>query len=116
MRDQWIRDSEGYVLIYNITARTSFDQVHVFLDQIKRVKDTQEEIPIVLVGNKCDLEERREVSTSEGQQFAKNGGLSFFEASAKTRYNVENCFFELVRKIRKQRKPVKQVKSSCSIL
>ena len=54
----------------------------------------------MLVGNKCDLEDKREVSTSEGAEFAKRHGAQFKEASAKTRMNVEDSFYDLVRSIR----------------
>jgi GTPase KRas protein len=54
-----------------------------------------------LVGNKCDLEAERQVTTGEGQDLAKSFGCPFFESSAKTRINVEESFFSLVREIRK---------------
>jgi GTPase KRas protein len=102
LRDQWIRDCEGFVLIYSITSRPSFEQVSVFKDQVLRVKD-KDKIPMMLVGNKCDLEEKREVSTAEGQDLSRAFGASFKEASAKTRVNVEEAFYDLVRKIRSHR-------------
>eukprot|EP00009_Paramoeba_aestuarina_P003523 CAMPEP_0201506296 /NCGR_PEP_ID=MMETSP0161_2-20130828/215_1 /ASSEMBLY_ACC=CAM_ASM_000251 /TAXON_ID=180227 /ORGANISM="Neoparamoeba aestuarina, Strain SoJaBio B1-5/56/2" /LENGTH=191 /DNA_ID=CAMNT_0047900343 /DNA_START=68 /DNA_END=643 /DNA_ORIENTATION=+ len=99
LRDQWIRDCEGFVIIYSITSRSSFEQLPTFQEQVFRVKDT-EQLPIMLVGNKCDLEDKREVSTSEGAEFAKRHGAQFKEASAKTRMNVEDSFYDLVRSIR----------------
>ena len=102
LRDQWIRDCEGFVLIYSITSRPSFEQISVFKDQVLRVKD-KDRIPMMLVGNKCDLEEKREVSTQEGQDLSRAFGASFKEASAKTRVNVEEAFYDLVRKIRSHR-------------
>jgi len=100
LRDQWIRDCEGFVIIYSIISRISFEQVSVFKEQVMRVKDA-EKLPIMLVGNKCDLEDRREVETHEGEQLAKVIGCQFKEASAKTRENVEEAFYDLVREIRK---------------
>jgi GTPase KRas len=104
LRDQWIRDCEGFVLIYSITSRPSFEQISVFKDQVLRVKD-KDRIPMMLVANKCDLEDKREVSTQEGADLARAFGASFKEASAKTRVNVEEAFYDLVRKIRQHRQP-----------
>jgi len=127
LRDQWIRDCEGFVIIYSIISRISFEQVSVFKEQVMRVKDA-EKLPIMLVGNKCDLEDRREVETHEGEQLAKVIGCQFKEASAKTRDNVEEAFYDLVREIRKTApkekggapsapgKEVKKKKSGCFIL
>jgi len=68
------------------------------------VKDA-DKVPMVVVGNKCDLESERQVSKAEGQDIAKSFGCPFLETSAKSRINVEESFFELVREIRKQIKP-----------
>lgn len=122
LRDQWIRDCEGFVIIYSITSRSSFEQVSTFKEQVMRVKDA-DSLPMMLVGNKCDLENKREVSTQEGHDLARAFGAQFKEASAKTRINVEEVFYDLVRSIRQHgKKPtVKKAgggtkKSSCSVL
>lgn len=99
LRDQWIRDCEGFVIIFSITSRSSFEQVSTFKEQVMRVKDA-DRLPMMLVGNKCDLEEKREVSTQEGQDLGKQFGAQFKETSAKTRVNVEEAFYDLVRMIR----------------
>ena len=90
------------------------------MDQILRVKD-KDTIPMMLVGNKCDLEQKREVSTQEGKQLASSYRLSFKEASAKSRVNVEESFYDLVRSIQSYRKAdnsktKKQRTSSCVML
>jgi len=102
LRSQWIRGGEGFLILYSITQRTSFDEVEGFRRQIFQVKDVDasEAPPIVLVGNKADLTKDRDVSTQEGQHLAQQWGCPFFEASAKTRSNVDEAFFEVVRKIR----------------
>src|SRR5688500_2586729 len=101
MRDQYMRTGQGFILVYAITSRSSFDEIASFREQILRVKD-KDKVPMILVGNKCDLETERQVTTGEGQDLAKSFGCPFFESSAKTRINVEESFYELVREIRKE--------------
>jgi GTPase KRas len=128
LRDQWIRDCEGFVIIYSIVSRISFEQVQTFKDQVMRVKDA-DRLPIMLVGNKCDLETKREVGTNEGEGLAKRMHCLFKEASAKTRLNVEETFYDLIREIRRGHieppttatkpgatPPPKKKKSGCSLL
>lgn len=62
MREQYMRTGEGFLLVYSITSRQSFEEIMTFQQQILRVKD-KDYFPIILVGNKCDLESEREVST-----------------------------------------------------
>ena len=62
MREQYMRTGEGFLLIYSITSRQSFEEIMTFQQQILRVKD-KDYFPIIVVGNKCDLENEREVST-----------------------------------------------------
>jgi len=102
LRSQWIRWGEGFLVVYSVTQRTSFEEVDGLCRQICQVKEVNasEAPPIVLVANKVDLAPQREVSTQEGQHLAQRWGCAFFEASAKTRTNVDEAFFEVVRKIR----------------
>lgn len=61
MREQYMRTGEGFLLVYSITNRQSFEEILVFQQQILRVKD-KDYFPIIVVGNKCDLEGERQVS------------------------------------------------------
>ena len=63
-----------------MTSRASFDNLVTFHDQILRVKD-EDSFPVVILGNKCDLEKDREVATDEGKSFADSIGAPFFETS-----------------------------------
>lgn len=84
--------------MYSITSRQSFNEIDSFSNQILRVKDV-ESFPMVLVGNKCDLERVRQVPTVDGETKANHWGIPFFEASASLRINIEESFFQLVREI-----------------
>ena len=73
-----IRDCEGFIIIYSITSRESFEQIAGFRDQVMRVKDCTD-LPLMLVGNKSDLEEKREVSRQEGEDLSKVFAAGFKE-------------------------------------
>lgn len=62
MREQYMRTGEGFLLVYSITSRDSFDEISIFHQQILRVKD-KEYFPVIVVANKCDLDYERQVST-----------------------------------------------------
>ena len=125
LRDQWIRDGEGFILVYSISSRSSFARIQKFHHQIQRVKESSLSgsptypgsplsasstasgsfgpAPVMLVGNKCDRVTEREVSTQEGSALARELGCDFVEASAKNCVNVEKAFYDVVRQLRKQR-------------
>ncbi|XP_067863381.1 GTPase NRas [Heptranchias perlo] len=101
MRDQYMRTGEGFLCVFAINNIKSFADVHLYREQIKRVKDS-EDVPMVLVGNKCDLP-ARSVDTKQAQELARSYGIPFIETSAKTRQGVEDAFYTLVREIRQYR-------------
>lgn len=99
MREQYMRTGEGFLLVYSINSRTSLEELQSFYEQIQRVKDS-DFVPVLVVGNKCDLEIERQVSYEEGLSLAKSFNCPFLETSAKQRINVEEAFYGLVRSIR----------------
>ncbi|XP_046373683.1 GTP-binding protein Rit1-like [Haliotis cracherodii] len=101
MREQYMRKGEGFVICYSITDHRSFDEVLAYKKLIDRVRCDQD-IPIVLVGNKCDLEERRKVSTDDGAALARQLRCPFYETSAVLRQCVDDVFHGLVREIRRK--------------
>ncbi|THH16406.1 hypothetical protein EUX98_g9304 [Antrodiella citrinella] len=103
MREQYMRTGEGFLLVYSITSRNSFEEISTFHQQILRVKD-QDSFPVIVVANKCDLEYERQVGMNEGRDLAKHFGCKFIETSAKQRINVDEAFTNLVREIRKYNK------------
>jgi len=98
MRDLYIKNGQGFVVVYSLTNHQTFQDIKPMRDQIVRVKGT-ERVPILLVGNKIDLEGQREVPTVEGMALAQIWGCPFVEASAKNRMNVNEVFAEIVREM-----------------
>ncbi|CDW89914.1 rab family gtpase [Stylonychia lemnae] len=86
----YYRGSIGALLVYDITKRQSFENLVRWLEEMK--ENAYSKMTIIVVGNKADLENEREVSFEEGQQFAKKNNVMFFETSAKTAMNVDDAF------------------------
>ena len=127
MREQYMRSGEGFLLVYSVTDRSSFNEIYKFHKQILRVKD-REEFPMILVANKADLDHHRIVTKDEGLELSQQLKIEYIEASAKMRLNVDQSFYDLVKIIRKfqaEERPEensrkngnsKHRKSRCSIL
>ena len=125
LREGYARKCEGFIFMYSIANRSSFDCLQTFFTRAvqKRSQDSLPltEIPSVLVGNKIDLEHIRVVATQEGEELARENGMVFLETSCKTRVNVEEAFAEIVREIRRSRSPPSngsknKKKKKCSIM
>ena len=119
MRDLYIKNGQGFVLVYSVTAQSTFNDLQDLWEQIQRVKGT-DKVPMVLVGNKCDLEDERVVGKDEGFSMARRfGNCGFMETSAKARIGVQDVFFDLVRQINKNGNDVqkaKEKKNCCNLL
>eukprot|EP00005_Dracoamoeba_jomungandri_P001497 CAMPEP_0174256760 /NCGR_PEP_ID=MMETSP0439-20130205/5962_1 /TAXON_ID=0 /ORGANISM="Stereomyxa ramosa, Strain Chinc5" /LENGTH=188 /DNA_ID=CAMNT_0015339519 /DNA_START=115 /DNA_END=681 /DNA_ORIENTATION=- len=100
MRDIYFRRAGGFLLVYSVTSRSSFEELSLHKERICRARD-EESVAMVVCGNKCDLEELKQVTTCEGQELATSLGCPFFATSAKHNTNVEEAFFQLVREINK---------------
>lgn len=98
LRDQYMRSGDGYIIVFSITSVTSFLEVNAIKEQLNIVLDTDDNtlIPIILVGNKCDLEEYRQVQSSDAQRLAEEWRVKYFETSAKNKININRIFEELV--------------------
>ncbi|EWS73373.1 Ras family small GTPase (macronuclear) [Tetrahymena thermophila SB210] len=86
----YIKRVQGAILTYDITNRESFLKISDFIE-LCRTRG-KSDLTLILVGNKFDLEQNREVSYTEGEMFAKEQGLIFYELSAYTAYNIEELF------------------------
>lgn len=100
MREQYMRSGEGFLLVFSVADHASFDELYKFHKQILRVKD-REEFPMLIVGNKADLETQRVVSLEEAQALSRQLKVPYIECSAKARMNVDQAFHELVRLVRR---------------
>ncbi|CAG0913997.1 unnamed protein product [Notodromas monacha] len=102
IRDNYFRSGEGFLCVFSITDDDSFAATQEFRDQILRVKN-EENIPFLLVGNKCDLDDRRRVPFKVAEERAAEWKVPYVETSAKTRANVDKVFFDLMREIRSRK-------------
>uniref|UniRef100_A0A1I8IQF1 small monomeric GTPase n=1 Tax=Macrostomum lignano TaxID=282301 RepID=A0A1I8IQF1_9PLAT len=98
MRDLYMKNGQGFLLVYSITSQSSFNDLAELREQILRVKDS-DNVPIIVVGNKCDLEDERTVGKERGHSLARQWNCAFLETSAKAKLNVQEVFFDLVRQI-----------------
>jgi len=96
----YYRGCHGVLLVYDVTSHSSFISLKTWLEEIK--KTTTSETVIILVGNKMDLDNLREITESEGQQFAVNNNLLFMETSALQSTNVDKAFMMVINEIYKR--------------
>ena len=93
----YYRKTAGAVLVYDITDFETFENCKKWIKELR--EHNEDNCKLVLVGNKCDLEDNRAVSREEGEQFAIENDAAFFETSAKTGENVQRMFETLITKI-----------------
>jgi len=94
-------EGQGFILVYSITSRSTFERLEIFRQSMKRVK--RQDPIFILVGNKCDKVSERKVSREEGAALAHQFRCEFIETSAKTAQNVECLFMSLIRSLRQSK-------------
>ena len=101
----FIKMADGIFLLYDITERKSFDEINRWIENIRDIKE--ENFPVILIGNKCDKEEERNIDKEEGQKLAEENGFPFFETSCKEGNNIEESVkllvFDIIEKIKLKR-------------
>jgi len=107
-------DIHGYVLVYAINSKKSFETVQVIHDKILDMTG-RDAVPLILVGNKTDLHMEREVSKESGIELAKKWKGAFIETSAKERQQVVEIFDKLMFEIEKSSGNIKPEASKCLI-
>ena len=95
---QYIKNCIGILLVYSIDERNSLNNLENWIKDIKD-KTNYEKVPLILIGNKCDLEDERKVSKEEGEKFALKYNIKFFECSAKNNINVNQAFESLINEV-----------------
>ncbi|MCQ2821454.1 MAG: GTP-binding protein [archaeon] len=116
--DSWLRQADGIILVFAIDDKESFEQLNDKYDRIlKNEKIDDVKYPVVLVGNKCDLEDSRQVSQDEAKKFAKKIGGEYFEVSALTdqNKNIKIPFIQCAMMVLKQSKEGKKGCTKCNI-
>eukprot|EP00638_Chattonella_subsalsa_P010193 CAMPEP_0117758776 /NCGR_PEP_ID=MMETSP0947-20121206/15609_1 /TAXON_ID=44440 /ORGANISM="Chattonella subsalsa, Strain CCMP2191" /LENGTH=149 /DNA_ID=CAMNT_0005579087 /DNA_START=327 /DNA_END=776 /DNA_ORIENTATION=- len=91
----YFKGAHGIMLVYDITDRETFDNISHWITQIKEHADSK--VTIVLVGNKSDKGEERQVQEEEGRALAESYNVKFFETSAKDNLNVSEAYEQLAR-------------------
>lgn len=96
----YYRGAMGIMLVYDITQEKTFDNISKWLRNIE--EHANEDVEKMILGNKCDMDDRRIVSKERGEQIAKEHGIRFLETSAKTNINIEQAFYNLAEDILKK--------------
>ncbi|XP_071098780.1 ras-related protein Rab-8B-like isoform X2 [Haliotis cracherodii] len=94
----YYRGAMGIMLVYDITNEKSFENIRNWIRNIE--EHASKDVEKMILGNKCDMNDRRQVSKEKGEQLAVEHGIKFMETSAKASNNVEEAFFTLARDIK----------------
>jgi small GTP-binding protein len=100
-----IKNVQGVILMYDITNKLSFDSIIDWISDVKEIKG--ENFPMILVGNKIDLNESREVTEEMGNELAEKNQIEFFETSNKDGTNIQDAGLEIVYRILGETESVK---------
>ncbi|KAH8205632.1 hypothetical protein TruAng_000126 [Truncatella angustata] len=98
MRDLYMKTGQGFLLVFSIASASSLAELQGLRDEIIRIKD-DENVPIVICGNKADLEDQRNVPRTKGFSLSQRWGAPYYESSARTRTNVDEVFVDLCRQM-----------------
>ena len=116
MQDMWISFGEGFLLVFAINDKESFNLIKSKRDRILRGKHGVK-YPTLLVGNKADLENERQVNYSEAKELADKWEIEYIETSAKTNFNCKEAFEMLAQKIvQKKGKNSGKSRTCCNII
>ncbi|RLV87276.1 GTP-binding protein [Meyerozyma sp. JA9] len=115
MSEKHLIGVHGYLLVYSVTSRQSFEMVEVIRDKILNAIGN-DNIPLVLVGNKSDLEYQRQVDHADGVKLAERFGCPFMESSVKENINVNSVFETLIDRVESVQNPKSKPEEKCVIM
>ena len=95
----FLKDAKGVFIVYDITRKDSFDKIDEYIKLLKEVENN--DTPMIIIGNKCDLKDGREITVEEGELKAKKYGADYIETSAVSGENIEKAFEILMRRVTK---------------
>jgi len=98
----YYRGAMGILLVYDVTDEKSFSNIRSWMRNIEQHANT--EVVKVLLGNKCDMKQKRTVKQEDGEELAKEYGIEFFETSAKDKINVDQAFTRMAKLIKDKRR------------
>ena len=108
----FFQSSDGFVIVYDISDSESFNKLDYWIEEIRA--NSQEISKMIIVGNKCDLNQERQVKKEEGKEYSKKNQIKFFEVSAKEGTNINESFEFLIKDILKSYSPTENFKKRAS--
>jgi Ras-related protein Rab-10 len=96
----YYRGATGIMLVYDVTQARSFENINKWLRNID--DHASDDVVKMLIGNKCDMDDKRCINRSRGEALAREHAIPFLETSAKNNINIEKAFFEMARLILKK--------------
>eukprot|EP01123_Difflugia_compressa_P015143 TRINITY_DN835_c0_g1_i3.p1 TRINITY_DN835_c0_g1~~TRINITY_DN835_c0_g1_i3.p1 ORF type:complete len:121 (-),score=30.25 TRINITY_DN835_c0_g1_i3:131-493(-) len=120
MRDMYIKSGEGFLFVFSIIDTCTFDDTIDIIDNVQRIREDMRRTGMVIVANKCDLTDEREVSVQASHDLSLRYNIPLYEVSAKTGQNINMAFVDVVKQVlgvsEKKKKKNAGKKRLCQIL
>ena len=99
----YYKKCDGIIIVFDITNKESFDKIHYWVKQIKESTDSNKKINQVIVGNKIDLENERQITKEEGEKMSSAYSLKYFETSAKENIGINEFMLSIINEIAQEK-------------